>query len=139
MADVFSREKRSEVMSRIKGRDTEPERRVRSYLHRAGFRFRLHAAELSGKPDLVLPRYGAVVFVHGCFWHGHEGCRLAVLPRTNAAFWRNKINATRVRDRKKRSELEALGWRVHEIWECDLSETRLALLASAIRLIRGRS
>src|SRR5687767_3965340 len=108
MADVFSREKRSEVMSRIRGKNTKPEIFVRKLLHRLGFRFRLHPKDLPGKPDLVLPRHSTVVFVHGCFWHQHLGCKEGRPPNSNQAFWTEKLNKNRERDERVRNELERL-------------------------------
>jgi DNA mismatch endonuclease (patch repair protein) len=119
MADVFSRAKRSRIMSRIKGKDTKPEVKVRSLLHRLGYRFRLHRKDLPGTPDIVLPRHKAVIFVHGCFWHRHEGCPRATLPANNAAFWREKLQGNVERDRRHREELRSLGWRVLSIWQCE--------------------
>jgi DNA mismatch endonuclease (patch repair protein) len=104
-------------MSGIRGRNTRPEMLIRSLLHRQGFRFRLHAAGLPGKPDIVLPRYRAVVFVHGCFWHGHD-CALFKWPATRPEFWRDKIGRNQGRDRHVRDELLAVGWRVAVVWEC---------------------
>jgi DNA mismatch endonuclease (patch repair protein) len=106
-------------MSGIRGRDTKPEILVRSLLHRQGFRFRLQVRTLPGRPDLVLPRYHAVIFVHGCFWHGHD-CPLFRLPATRTEFWRSKIEGNRSRDRRVREELLAAGWRVAVVWECAL-------------------
>lgn len=120
MADVHSKETRSFNMSRIKGKDTKPEMLVRKYLHAQGLRYRLHSAELPGKPDIVLPKYKTVVFVHGCFWHRHEGCRYFVVPKTRTEFWMNKIGRNVVNDEKQRAALIAAGWRVLTIWECEL-------------------
>lgn len=122
MTDTLSAERRSWNMSRIGSRNTAPEIRMRSLLHRAGFRFRLHAPDLPGKPDIVLRRYKAVVFVHGCFWHRHGGCRKATTPSTRPDFWQSKFNATIERDRRKTSELNAMGWRVLTVWECELEK-----------------
>lgn len=107
-------------MSRIKGRDTGPEMRLRSLLHRAGFRFRLHPKELSGKPDIVLPKYHAVIFVHGCFWHRHDGCRNATTPSTRTDFWQAKFDGNVERDKRNRAALETAGWTVITVWECEL-------------------
>lgn len=107
-------------MSRIRGRDTGPEMRLRSLLHRAGFRFRLHAKDLPGKPDIVLPKYHTVIFVHGCFWHRHEGCRHATTPSTRAEFWQAKFDGNVERDKRNRAALEAEGWTVMTVWECEL-------------------
>lgn len=119
-------------MSGIRGKDTKPERIVRSFLHRAGLRFRLHA-KLPGKPDLVLPKYRTVVLVHGCFWHRHEGCRYATTPASNSAFWQEKFAANFRRDRKVEAELEAAGWRVCVIWSCQLDDASLQRLVQTIR------
>lgn len=118
MVDVYTKAKRSELMSRIRSRDTRPERLVRSTLHRLGYRFRLHRADLPGKPDIVLPRYSAVIFVHGCFWHRHAGCSYAVLPSSNRVFWSKKLNGNRRRDRLSVQKLRGDGWRVAVLWEC---------------------
>lgn len=118
--DVHSPETRHYNMSQIKGRDTKPEKIVRSYLFAAGFRFRKNDKKLPGKPDIVLPKYRTVIFVNGCFWHGHEGCRYFVVPATNTEFWLNKIIANRNRDEDKKRQLEESGWKVIVIWECQL-------------------
>ena len=120
MVDTISEERRSWNMSRIKGRSTGPELRLRSLLHRAGFRFRLHAKDLLGKPDIVLPKYRTAIFVHGCFWHRHEGCRNATTPSTRVEFWQDKFNGNVKRDRRNRAALETVGWTVITVWECDL-------------------
>lgn len=130
--DVFTRKKRSEVMSRIRGRDTVPEQHVRSVLHRAGLRFCLHRKDLPGRPDIVLPAARTVVFVHGCFWHGHAGCRLAVWPRTNAEFWRAKIEGNRARDARAEAALTDAGWTVETVWECELAGERVTSLARVL-------
>lgn len=119
MADIVSRKKRSQMMSGIRGTNTRPEIMIRKALHAEGFRFRLHDKRLPGKPDLVLPKYRAVIMVHGCFWHGHD-CHLFKWPKTRTDFWQQKIGSNRTRDALVRKELELLGWRVAEIWECAL-------------------
>lgn len=119
MADIVDSATRSRMMSGIRGRDTKPEILVRSLLHRQGFRFRLQVRTLPGRPDLVLPRYHAVIFVHGCFWHGHD-CPLFRLPTTRTEFWRSKIEGNQNRDRRVREDLLASGWRVAVVWECAL-------------------
>lgn len=124
-ADVVTPEARSRMMAGIRGKNTRPELMIRSALHRAGFRFRLHRASLPGKPDLVLPRYRAAIFVHGCFWHGH-GCHLFRWPTTREAFWREKIGRNIARDSQQMADLAGAGWRVAVIRECSLKgKTRL--------------
>jgi len=120
MADVFSEEKRSWIMSRVKGRDTTPELAVRSIIHRHGYRFRLHRKDLPGCPDIVLPRHRKIVFVHGCFWHGHKGCRKSSRPATNRKFWDTKIDSNIARDKKTVRRLRRSGWSVLVVWECEL-------------------
>jgi DNA mismatch endonuclease, patch repair protein len=119
-------------MSGIRGRDTKPEMIVRRHLHAAGLRFRLHDRRLPGRPDLVFPRHRAVVFVHGCFWHQHPGCPLAVVPKQNRGFWHEKLMSNRRRDIARVAELESLGWRAIVIWECELSAERLDRLVRDI-------
>lgn len=118
MTDVMSAEKRSALMSRIKGKNSSPELLVRRLLWRAGLRFRLHVRELPGRPDIVLPRWHVAVFVHGCFWHLHKECRYSQLPTTRPDFWKNKLEANRERDLRNTSALLASGWRVAVVWEC---------------------
>lgn len=130
--DIVDRATRSRMMSGIRGKDTKPELIVRSYLHRAGLRFRLHA-KLPGKPDLVLPKYRTAVFVHGCFWHRHEGCRYATTPASNAKFWQEKFAGNVRRDARAKQQLEELGWRVQVIWACQLNDRELGKLAATIR------
>ena len=119
MTDIFDPEKRSEVMSRIRGRDTKPEMIVRRIAHGLGFRFRLHRRDLPGSPDLVFPKHRAVIMVHGCFWHRHPGCRYATSPKTRVRFWEEKFEGNVVRDRRNEDALDELGWRVLVIWECE--------------------
>jgi DNA mismatch endonuclease, patch repair protein len=118
VTDVFSKEKRSEIMSRIRGKNTTPELKVRSMLYRMGYRFRLHVADLPGKPDIVLPKYKTVIFVHGCFWHHHKGCPFAYMPRTKTEFWRSKLHGNVQRDSRDKAVLQGLGWAVEAVWEC---------------------
>lgn len=120
MVDVMSVEKRSALMSRIRAKNTHPEMQVRKFLWRQGFRYRLHSPSLPGRPDLVLPRWQAVVFVHGCYWHYHEGCPLFRLPATRADFWLAKLSANRERDERSLRGLRSDGWRVAVVWECAL-------------------
>jgi DNA mismatch endonuclease (patch repair protein) len=119
MVDIVDAATRSRMMSGIRGRNTKPELLIRSLLHRRGFRFRLDARDLPGRPDIVLPRYGAVIFVHGCFWHGHD-CPLFKWPQTRPDFWREKIGRNLANDEKSRAALLAAGWRVGVVWECAL-------------------
>ena len=123
MADVHSSETRSYNMSRIRNKDTKPEEFVRKYLFSKGFRYRKNDARLPGKPDIVLPKYKAVVFVNGCFWHGHTGCRYFVWPKNNSEFWREKIIGNIARDQKNYELLRELGWHVFVIWECELKRS----------------
>ena len=123
MADVHSSETRSYNMSRIRNKDTKPEELVRKYLFSKGFRYRKNDARLPGKPDIVLPKYKTVVFVNGCFWHEHTGCRYFVWPKNNSEFWREKIIGNIARDQKNYELLRALGWHVFVIWECELKRS----------------
>jgi len=140
--DVFSRGKRSKVMSRIRGRDTRPELLVRQTLSRMRFRFIGHASDLPGRPDFALPRHRAVILVHGCFWHVHRGCRYATSPSSNSAFWRNKLALNVARDARNEKSLRRMGWRVLVVWECALRSAgkRAEALAPRIRrwIISGR-
>lgn len=136
MADIMAPAQRSERMSRIRSQGTKPEMLVRRFLHGQGFRFRLHARDLPGRPDLVLPKYKAVVFVEGCFWHGHS-CQKGRVPGTNPDFWKAKIDANQVRDKRNQSALRRNGWRVIRVWECQLVKNKardvtLARLVSRI-------
>ena len=123
MVDRLSREHRSWNMSRIRGKDTGPEKQVRSALHRAGYRFRLHRSDLPGRPDIVLPKYRTVVFVHGCFWHRHRGCRFAYTPKSRVNFWNRKLQSNVERDQRNMQALRRLGWRVVTVWECEAART----------------
>ena len=139
MADVHTPEQRSYNMSRIHSKYTKPEELVRKFLFSQGFRYRKNDARLPGKPDIVLPKYKTVVFVNGCFWHGHEGCRYFVWPKNNAEFWKEKITGNIQRDKRNHRLLEEQGWRVIEIWECELkkksAQDRLEHLAQELRNI----
>lgn len=126
MTDVVDKETRSRMMAGIRGKDTAPELALRYALHRAGLRFRLHARKLPGRPDIVLPKWRAVVLVHGCFWHRHPGCRYATNPSTRPEFWSAKFAGNVERDARNHSALRALGWRMATVWECALSKDRLA-------------
>ena len=136
MTDIVDRQTRSRIMSRIGGRDTKPEIAVRSGLHRLGFRFSLHRKDLPGKPDIVLPAYDTVIFVHGCFWHCHHQCKYFRMPKSNKRFWREKLDGNKKRDQKSVELLIEAGWYVGTVWEClirnrtqeqiDLSVSQLA-------------
>lgn len=134
MGDIVDRETRSRMMSGIRAKNTKPELLVRKYLHGRGLRFRLHAKNLPGKPDLAFPKYKAVVFVHGCFWHRHSGCKYATTPSSREHFWTNKLSENVARDAYQIAALGGLGWRVFVVWECELREglARLDLLYSEI-------
>lgn len=130
--DIVTPEIRSRMMRGIRGKDTGPERSVRTVAHRLGLRFRLHVRELPGRPDLVFPRHKVVIFVHGCFWHRHD-CGLAAMPKTRTEFWQKKFAANVSRDTRKREGLERAGWRVVEIWECETHDpAALSLRLSGI-------
>ena len=136
MTDVYSSEKRSAVMRRVKGKDTSPEMTVRRALTKLGARYRLHRKDLPGKPDIVLPGRRLAFFVHGCFWHGHDCARGARVPKQNRDYWVGKVGRNRARDETSRQALEAGGWRVETIWECELKdaaglEARLRALLAA--------
>ena len=124
MADVHSPETRSFNMSQIKGKNTKPEELVRRYLFSHGYRYRKNVSTLPGKPDIVLPKYKTCIFVNGCFWHKHEGCRYFVWPKNNAEFWKKKITGNVDRDLRQQNELRLLGWNVVVIWECELKKDR---------------
>lgn len=126
--DVHSKEIRSYNMSRIKNKNTKPEEIVRKFLFSNGFRYRKNDKRLPGHPNIVLPKYKTVIFVNGCFWHGHEGCKYFVWPKSNEEFWRKKIGSNIERDEKNVSALEQLGWRVLTIWECDLKNDQIETL-----------
>lgn len=122
MSDKVSAEQRSRIMARVKNKNTGPEIVVRKTLHRLGYRFRLHRRDLPGNPDIVLPRYHSVIFVHGCFWHGHPGCSRANRPQTNSEFWNTKLDKNLRRDQEVQMHLRSLGWQVLVIWQCELKD-----------------
>ena len=122
--DVVDKQTRSRMMANIKGKNTRPEMTIRSLLHRQGFRFRLHDKSLPGKPDLVLRKYKAVIFVHGCYWHRHENCKLASIPKQNTEFWVKKFTANQRRDGEVYYQLKMLGWRTAVIWECSIRDKK---------------
>ena len=119
MTDIYGQEKRSSIMARVPAKGTKPEVAVRQLAHALGYRFRLHRANLPGRPDLVFPRHRKVIFVHGCFWHGHENCRKAKRPETNKSFWEQKLSRNVERDRQNITALKGLGWMVLVVWECE--------------------
>lgn len=122
MTDVFTEEKRSWIMSRVKACDTKPELLVRSLVHRMGYRFRLHRRDLPGNPDIVLPRHGKVIFVHGCFWHGHKRCPRSKRPTTNKRFWNNKLDRNVERDKRFQRKLRVMGWKLLVVWQCETTK-----------------
>lgn len=121
MSDVLTKEQRHLNMSHIRGKDTKPEEIVRKYLFSKGYRYRKNDSRYPGKPDLVLPKYRTVIFIHGCFWHRHSGCRYAATPATNREFWQKKFDQNIARDRDIRKQLEELGWNVIILWECEIT------------------
>lgn len=122
--DIFSKSKRSEIMSKVSGKDTKPEVLVRRFLFSKGFRYRKNVNSLQGKPDIVLPKYKTIIFVHGCFWHGHENCEAARLPASNMEYWTKKISSNVIRDLQNIQLLKESGWNVIVIWECELKMIR---------------
>jgi DNA mismatch endonuclease, patch repair protein len=124
MTDVHDKKTRSYNMSRIKGKNTKPEMLVREFLHKNGFRYRINYSKLPGKPDIVLPKYKTVIFINGCFWHGHKGCKFFVIPKTRTEWWAEKINDTIERDEIKIKELEKMRWNVKILWECELKPVK---------------
>lgn len=120
MTDIFSKDKRSDIMSKISNKNTKPEILVRKYLFAKGFRFRINDKRFPGKPDILLPKYKTAIFVNGCFWHGHKGCKYYVLPKTNTEFWQNKIERNQKRDMEEKQQLTSMGWHCITVWECQL-------------------
>ena len=137
--DVHTKDQRHFNMSRIRSQETQPEIIVRKYLFSQGFRYRKNVSHLPGKPDIVMPKYKTVIFVNGCFWHGHEGCPKFVQPKTNVEFWSNKILANKERDQRNYISLTSAGWKVIIIWECQLSSSnrKETLEALKSRIING--
>lgn len=123
MADNYSKRTRSLVIANVRGKNTKPELYLRSALHRAAYRFRIHRPDLPGKPDIVLPSYRSVIFVNGCFWHQHPGCRKATIPVNNRAFWKRKLTRTVQRDAENKEKLAALGWRSIIVWACEIRKS----------------
>lgn len=133
--DIWSKEKRSQVMSNIRGKNTKPEILLRKALFSLGYRFRIHYKKLPGKPDIVLPKYKTAIFVHGCFWHFHSMCREGRLPNSNSEFWQKKLEKNREKDLLNVQKLEQLGWTVLTIWECEIEkkiETTLSAIISKL-------
>ena len=137
MSDSLSREKRSWNMSRIKGKDTSIEIMVRKYLFRRGFRYRKNVSGMPGKPDIVLPKYHTVIFVHGCFWHRHSGCKFAYSPKTRIDYWQTKFNANVRNDQKNIQLLKADGWNVLVLWECDIRKNFETTMENAVLKIEA--
>lgn len=125
MLDVHNPQQRSYNMQQIKGKDTKPEMLVRKFLFANGYRYKLHDKKLPGKPDIVLPKYNSVIFVHGCFWHGHSNCRYFTIPKTNTDFWLKKITANKANDAKAIKALKKAGWKVMLVWECKLKPVKI--------------
>lgn len=123
--DVHTKEQRSYNMSRIRSENTKPEMLVRRFLHTSGFRYRLHDKNLPGKPDIVLPKFRTVIFVNGCFWHGHEDCRYYTVPKTRTEWWLNKIKGNMMKDANAAKALRKTGWKIIKIWECDLKSQKM--------------
>lgn len=136
MTDVHDKDTRSFNMSRIKGKNTKPEILVRRFLFGNGFRYRLYSNKLPGKPDIVLPKYHTVIFVHGCFWHGHENCKQYKIPSSNTLFWNAKINYNRIRDERVRNELMTKGWKVITVWNCEFSKKNYSRLESLLNELK---
>lgn len=130
MTDIVDKQTRSRMMAGIKGKDTKPELVLRRALHARGFRYRLHSKTVPGRPDLVFPKHHAIVFVHGCFWHRHEGCRYTTTPSTRPEFWQAKFDANVARDRSVHDQLLDAGWRVATVWECALRRPEKTALAA---------
>lgn len=138
MADVHTPAVRRYNMSRIRGKDTKPELLVRKFLFDRGFRYRLHDKRLAGKPDVVLPKYKAVTLIHGCFWHGHEGCKYFVIPKTRAEWWIDKISTTRTKDVENEVKLKAAGWNIIRIYECELRPAyRIETLENLLKTLKS--
>lgn len=138
MSDVLTAEQRHRCMSRVRSKNTKPEIMVRQFLFSHGFRYRINRKDLPGKPDIVLPKYKTVVFINGCFWHGHENCKYATIPETNRDFWQTKISRNIERDKQTREKLVADGWNVIDIWQCQLkSKDKQFTLNNLISILRN--
>ncbi|MGC4130285.1 MAG: DNA mismatch endonuclease Vsr [Bergeyella sp.] len=132
MADVHSKAVRSYNMSRIRGKDTKPELLVRKFLFASGLRYRLYDKKLPGKPDIILPKYKTIIFIHGCFWHGHENCKYFVIPKTRTDFWLDKIEGNKKRDKENIEQLKSKGWNVITVYECELKKERREMILNNI-------
>lgn len=137
MADVHEPEVRSYNMSQIQGKDTKPEMLVRKFLHSNGFRYRLHVKDLPGKPDLVMPKYNSVIFVHGCFWHAHEGCKYFKIPKTRTEWWKEKLYGNRERDQRHVQALKDEGWNVIVVWGCELKSDKKETLMQLVQILES--
>jgi DNA mismatch endonuclease (patch repair protein) len=134
MTDVHSKKVRGYNMSRIKAKDTKPEMLVRKFLHANGFRYKLHDKTLPGKPDMVLPKYKTIIFIHGCFWHGHANCKYYTVPKTRTVWWLNKINTNKANDARSVKALKKEGWKIITVWECKLKPVKIEkTLASIVK------
>ncbi len=133
MADIFNKEKRSQIMSKITGKDTKPELIIRKALFAEGFRYRLYGKDLPGKPDIVFPSRKKVIFINGCYWHGHH-CKRAALPETNKSFWEKKINGNKERDKQNLAKLKAMGWKTLTIWQCEIKKNTLETKINRIKV-----
>lgn len=142
MADVFDKETRSQVMATVRSKDTKPEIRVRKFLWQQGFRYRLHSRKLPGTPDIVLRKYKTVIFVHGCFWHGHKGCKYFTIPSTRTTYWKQKISRNIANDILHQAQLNELGWRVIVVWGCEIKgkagNERLEALVGELQALPSR-
>jgi DNA mismatch endonuclease (patch repair protein) len=133
MSDIYTDEKRSQIMSKISGKNTKPEIIIRKIAHKLGYRFRLHRKDLPGKPDLVFPKYKKVIFVNGCFWHGHSTCSRSKLPTTRHEFWKEKIESNKRRDKSNKIKLKKMGWDYLVIWQCEIKKSTKGELAKTIQ------
>jgi len=130
--DTFSKSKRSEIMAKVSGANTKPEIIVRKFLFSKGFRYRINVKNLQGKPDIVLPKYKTIIFIHGCFWHGHQNCEAATLPTSNIEYWTKKVSSNIARDFKNTQQLKSNGWKVITVWECELRKKVLNITLSEL-------
>ncbi len=136
--DIVSVQKRSEIMAKIRSTNTLPEIRLRSALHKCGIRFRLHRRDLPGKPDLVLPKYRAVIFVHGCFWHQHKNCADGKMPKSQTEYWAEKFAKNAERDRRTKVALKKMGWKVFVVWECEIDKKLGGTVSKLVAKLRQR-